>query len=140
MIFVIFLITVLLIYLGFIQYPLIKRKTRDVTLKNPNDKRQYHHNEESAFDPHERNYHQSFNPAMREDFFSEENLDFIFKEENTKIFLHYTSDRAIADKILVEGFKFVTSFYKTGKIIKNPDFDPSYYSMAFNENLGNFDD
>lgn len=44
--------------------------------------------------------------------------DFIFEDDkNIKLFLHYTSRKEVANKILHDGFKFVNSFYKTAEYI-----------------------
>jgi hypothetical protein len=60
-------------------------------------------------------------------FFSSAIRDFIFEEdENSKIFLHYTSEKRIAEKIVQEGFRFTSSFDKTATEIKNDTIDLNY--------------
>jgi len=47
---------------------------------------------------------------------------FLFEDYNSvKLFLHYTSKKSIADKIIHEGFKFANSFYKTAVSIYNDE-------------------
>ncbi|MCF6365935.1 MAG: immunity 53 family protein [Bacteroidales bacterium] len=69
------------------------------------------------------------------DFHSHENdmflnpdiQNFIFEnEKNELIFLHYTSEKETADKILKEGFRYQTSFDKTTTLIKNDKIDINY--------------
>lgn len=60
-------------------------------------------------------------------FFSSEIRNFIFEEdEDSKIFLHYTSEKRIAEKIIQEGFRFAASFDKTATEIKNDTIDLNY--------------
>ncbi|PLX11981.1 MAG: hypothetical protein C0597_14230, partial [Marinilabiliales bacterium] len=48
--------------------------------------------------------------------------NFLFEDEDKiKLFLHYTAKLSVAKKILVEGFKFVNSFYKTAEYIYNDE-------------------
>lgn len=47
---------------------------------------------------------------------------FLFDDEKEiKLFLHYTAKKSIAEKIIKEGFKFVSSFYKTAEYIYNDE-------------------
>ena len=225
----IFIIIGLLLYIAFIHYQSGRQKKNVNPIGKTEDKNQIHYSQyddvNSNYWSHNVNNKDSANPAGREDFFSEEALEFIFDRPNSKLFLHYTSEQSVANKILSEGFKFATSFYKTteevyydltdliykhnkmkaygrfvivicidktlynnflkeiqkfssyeifveqiltetpsylneesdeiyqlhpkfikgcidyksGKIIKNPDFAPSYDSMTFKENLKKFD-
>jgi len=67
------------------------------------------------------------NPAFSETVIKDKLLDkrisnFIFENDTEiKLFLHYTSRRDVANKILEEGFKFVNSFYKTAEYIYNDE-------------------
>lgn len=64
--------------------------------------------------------------------------NFIFENENeVKLFLHYTSTKNVANKILKEGFKFASSFYKTAEHIYN---DELYLIQRHHEHkqFGNF--
>jgi hypothetical protein len=48
--------------------------------------------------------------------------NFLFEnDKKIKLFLHYTPQQDVANKILKEGFKFVNSFYKTAEYIYNDD-------------------
>jgi len=59
-------------------------------------------------------------PATRDRILDKKISNFIFENENEiKLFLHYTPSEEIAKKILIEGFKFANSFYKTAEYIYN---------------------
>lgn len=48
--------------------------------------------------------------------------NFLFEnDKDIKLFLHYTSRKEVADKIMQDGFKFVNSFYKTAEYIYNDE-------------------
>jgi hypothetical protein len=48
----------------------------------------------------------------------EDIVNYIFEEEDDAvIFIHYTRDEDVSDKILKEGFKFRNSFYKTAESV-----------------------
>lgn len=48
--------------------------------------------------------------------------NFLFEnDKEIKLFLHYTSRKDVANKILQDGFKFVNSFYKTAEYIYNDE-------------------
>lgn len=54
----------------------------------------------------------------KDKFLDEKVQKFIFeKEDEIKAFVHYTASENIAMKIIVEGFRFVNSFYKTAEYI-----------------------
>lgn len=51
-------------------------------------------------------------------FFDDEILSYIFEDDKEKkLFLHYTKDKTVADKVLKEGFQFRYSFHKTASKI-----------------------
>jgi hypothetical protein len=59
-------------------------------------------------------------PVTRDRILDKRISNFIFENENEiKLFLHYTPTEDIAKKILIEGFKFANSFYKTAEHIYN---------------------
>ncbi|MGM0498551.1 MAG: hypothetical protein ACQESJ_11575 [Bacteroidota bacterium] len=93
----------------------MRRRKRNVDFSGKKEEKEQecYNNVGSTSVRSEDSYHRPFNPAKREDFFSEENLNFIFDRANTKTFLHYTCGQSVADKIISEGFRFTTSFYKT---------------------------
>ncbi len=52
--------------------------------------------------------------VTKDKFFNDNILNYIFKDtKDKKLFLHYTQEKTIADKVLKEGFQFRYSFYKT---------------------------
>ncbi len=52
--------------------------------------------------------------VTKDKFFNDNILNYIFKDtKDKKLFLHYTQQKTIADKVLKEGFQFRYSFYKT---------------------------
>lgn len=58
---------------------------------------------------------------------SENVMRFIFENEKERItYIHYTREENIARTILVEGFRFVESFYKTAEHITNDKLDLIY--------------
>lgn len=56
----------------------------------------------------------------KDHIFNNDIMNYLFENENeTKIFLHYTKEKSVADLIIDEGFKFSESFYKTAENIHN---------------------
>ena len=54
----------------------------------------------------------------------ESTIDFIFKnDKDLKIYLHYTKDESDARSIIINGFKFVDSFYKTALPVSKDKLD-----------------
>jgi len=52
--------------------------------------------------------------VTKDKFFNDNILNYIFIDtKDKKLFLHYTQEKTIADKVLKEGFQFRYSFYKT---------------------------
>lgn len=67
------------------------------------------------------------NKLVADKLLEDQIMQFMFEDEITmKIFLHYTRDENIAQKIMGEGFKFVNSFYKTAEPIINDQLDLMY--------------
>ena len=65
--------------------------------------------------------------AKRDKLFDESVMKFLFaNEKDSKIFIHYTKDEAIAKKISREGFMFVDSFEKTAEQIIHDSIDLTY--------------
>jgi hypothetical protein len=62
---------------------------------------------------------------------------FIFEgEKDHCLYIHYTKDREIADKIFTEGFRFAESFYKTAESITNDKLD-FVYKHSLRRHFGN---
>jgi len=65
--------------------------------------------------------------VTKDKFFNDNILDYIFKDtQEKKLFLHYTQEKAIADKVCKEGFQFRYSFYKTAYKITRDRLDLIY--------------
>ena len=63
----------------------------------------------------------------KDKFFNDNILNYIFEDtEEIKLFLHYTKEKTIADKVLKEGFQFRYSFYKTANKITQDRLDLIY--------------
>jgi len=63
----------------------------------------------------------------KDKFFNDNILNYIFEDtEEKKLFLHYTKEKTIADKVLKEGFQFRYSFYKTAYKITRDRLDLVY--------------
>ncbi|OFX27022.1 MAG: hypothetical protein A2041_10975 [Bacteroidetes bacterium GWA2_31_9b] len=78
------------------------------------------------------NYFDNFDKKTSKDkFLNDDIYSFLFADnEDVKIYLHYTRTERIAKDILVEGFKFVNSFYKTAELVFN---DKLYLVHRHNE-------
>ena len=67
------------------------------------------------------------NPEYRGTVTKDKMLDrrfsnFLFEnDQEIKLFLHYTAQEKVAEKIIREGFKFANSFYKTAEYIYNDE-------------------
>ena len=65
--------------------------------------------------------------VTKDKFFNDNILNYIFKDtKDKKLFLHYTQEKAIADKVCKEGFQFRYSFYKTAYKITQDRLDLIY--------------
>lgn len=63
----------------------------------------------------------------RDKLFDDSVMKFLFSnDKDSKIFVHYTKDVAVAKKIFTEGFMFVDSFEKTAEQIINDSVDLTY--------------
>ncbi|SRR6056297_210275 len=127
-IFFLFLIIILVVYIGYLHYRLQKQKiyTENIEkqlrrIEEEGDVRNFKElmNKISSSDYEQRN--------TRDEILEPEILDFIFKdEEKQKIFIHYTREKENAEKILEDGFKFVNTFYKTAEEVRNDSTDLIY--------------
>ncbi len=60
-------------------------------------------------------------------FFEPDPMNFIFEDENNRlIFIHYTKDEIIAQKIIKEGFRYTETFYNTAEQVVNDKLDLMY--------------
>ena len=77
--------------------------------------------------------------VTKDKFFNDNILNYIFKDtKDKKLFLHYTQEKTIADKVLKEGFQFRYSFYKTAYKITQDRLDLIYkhsQSKYFGKNV-----
>ncbi len=65
--------------------------------------------------------------VTKDKFFNDNILNYIFEDTQEKILLlHYTQEKAIADKVCKEGFQFRYSFYKTAYKITQDRLDLIY--------------
>ena len=65
--------------------------------------------------------------VTKDKFFNDNILNYIFKDtKEKKLFLHYTQEKTIADKVCKEGFQFRYSFYKTAYKITRDRLDLIY--------------
>ena len=65
--------------------------------------------------------------VTKDKFFNDNILNYIFEDTQEKILLlHYTQEKAIADKVCKEGFQFRYSFYKTAYKITRDRLDLIY--------------
>ena len=65
--------------------------------------------------------------VTKDKFFNDNILNYIFEDTQEKILLlHYTQEKAIADKVCKEGFQFRYSFYKTANKITRDRLDLIY--------------
>lgn len=122
-----FIIIGLLIYIGFLYYRLRRNKSYIDTIKQDKQKPR----ETEVLDHTQTDYISTkeagvSNYNSRDDFFSQEIINFIFSDKGTKTFLHYTAYQLDADGIISEGFKFVTSFYKTAEEVRLDMTDLAY--------------
>ena len=63
----------------------------------------------------------------KDNFFSEKIRDCIFEGSgDKKLFMHYTQEESIANKIIKEGFRFTYSFYKTADVFSEDKLDLIY--------------
>jgi len=63
----------------------------------------------------------------KDNFFSEKIRDYIFEESgDKKLFMHYTQEVSIANRIMTEGFRFTYSFYKTADVFSEDKLDLIY--------------
>ena len=63
----------------------------------------------------------------KDNFFSDKIRDYIFEGSgDKKLFMHYTQEENIAEKIMKEGFRFTYSFYKTADMISEDKLDLIY--------------
>lgn len=72
--------------------------------------------------------HLNAEPVARKDKLFDPNvLKYLFEgEKDTRLFVHYTKDEAVARKIFEDGFRFVESFDKTAEPIINDPVDLTY--------------
>lgn len=74
----------------------------------------------------------------RDHFFDKEILDYVFENVTSRIlFLHYTMEETVAQKILREGFQFRYSFYKTADKIRRDKLELIYRHNR-NKHYGKF--
>lgn len=63
----------------------------------------------------------------KDKFFSDKIRDYIFEGSgDKKLFMHYTQEENVAEKIMEEGFRFTYSFYKTADVISEDKLDLIY--------------
>lgn len=66
-------------------------------------------------------------PVKPSKLFEKEIQDFILEQEpNRMLFIHYTKDEEVVQRIIREGFRFADSFYKTAEAITNDKLDLVY--------------
>jgi hypothetical protein len=116
----------LLIYIGFLYYKLSKNRVRNDQIKAEEENTDKNTYKEDDYRISPFNQSDSDTHKARNNIFSKEIISFIFDQDNTKSFLHYTAYQSDADKIISEGFKFVTSFYKTAEEVRNDMTDLAY--------------
>jgi hypothetical protein len=66
-------------------------------------------------------------PSPPNKLFDEDILRFIVGDINKQlIYIHYTKEESVAQRILVEGFRFIDTFYKTAEPVTNDKLDLIY--------------
>ena len=117
----------LLCYIGFLHYQLMRRKVQidslEDELKSESHETRGEAPNQSFVISSSKVDHQNYE---KNGFLTDEILNWIFDRKNTKIFLHYTREKSVAKSILENGFKFVTSFYKTAEEVRHDITDLTY--------------
>mgnify|MGYP006289367043 CR=1 FL=1 len=123
----VFIIIGLLCYIGFLHYQLVRRKAQIESLNDGEKSETYDEQEGDLSQNFDIPSSQSgFEQFGEYSFLTDKMLEWIFERDNTKIFLHYTREKSDADSILENGFKFVTSFYKTAEEVRHDITDLTY--------------
>ena len=122
------IIALLIIYIGYLHFLLIRKTTRLREFDRYMEKIKNKYGEERVKNIYDTSATAEEKVAdKREMILKEHILDFMFENEKArKIFIHYTKEEDDAKKILKEGFKFVDSFYKTAEEVRNDETDLIY--------------
>jgi hypothetical protein len=67
---------------------------------------------------------QHYSSFFNDKLFEEKSLNFLLENKsNSRIYIHYTKDEKVARNILIEGFRYADSFYKTALPVSNDKLD-----------------
>ena len=128
-----FLIFSLLLYIAFLHYQLMKKNMliKDSFSKLTKIENSWNKDQIIKFLKKLQNMNADF--LVKEDkILNDEILKFLFENGNDlKSFVHYTSDIAVVEKILAEGFRFSGSFHKTAEQVVPDD----TVSLIYKHNL-----
>jgi hypothetical protein len=122
------IIIILLIYIGVLHFQLYQKSkfVETIILNNPilNDKG----NKVSVDDIIRKLKVLTAETLIKPNkLFEKEVQDFILDDEKNRVlYIHYTKDKDVADRINSEGFRFVDSFYKTAEPISSDKLDMVY--------------
>lgn len=127
--FLFIVIVFLVIYIGFLHYQLSKKNFFIESLfeKLVQSRDKFSKQEMNSMMDTIRDSNISSQYTTRDKLLNPETMDFIFSDDsNVKLFMHYTKEKVVANKILDEGFEFAYSFYKTAEMVIKDKLDLSY--------------
>ena len=122
------IILVLLVYIIYLRFQISKKQSIIESIVN----KIIHFDRSKHKDDlikliHELKIYNLTNTVSGNKLFSEDIMQFIFDDENeSELFIHYTREEEIANKIIAEGFKFYHSLYKTSEKVHNDEIDLTF--------------
>ena len=135
-----FLIFSLLLYIAFLHYQLMKKNMliKDSLSKLTKIENSWNKDQIIKFLKKLQNMNTDF--LVKEDkILNDEILKFLFENGNDlKSFVHYTSDIAVAERILAEGFRFSGSCHKTAEQVVPDDTVSLIYKHNLSKYLGKY--
>lgn len=122
------IIALLIVYIGFLHYQLHKKGLLIEDILKKQDSVESILSKEGIERIVKKVKEAQNQPQVKPSKIFEDNIqDFILKDEETEVlYVHYTKDQDVAQKICEEGFIFVDSFHKTAELVTSDKLDFVY--------------